>query len=367
MRKRIHFGNIVFFILLAAVVALVFSFGIRGYFRGYAADVPVVVIPLESSVASGREIAGNLPSFFGTDAFRKQFIDNIGERRIFGSGYLTESTRRERFGKMFSVKLYPEGSAVSIRAIAGSPEEAEYLSRQAALALFRFSTQYYNVKTGADFRIVSVPRAEEIMVDIPAFVTVSLSFGIGISGLLFLMYLILPNPSGYSKRKVDEMPVFDTRMFEPRRPISPLLVEEIPESDTRSAVVSPSEDMEISVSDPVPRTVSESIPEIVPEKESRIRDFVHGRKAEAPMNLPGLTEAEAKFLKEFEFENQEDNDALKGFSDVSMPLAQSGIIESPVIENENADPDISEGTVVTQDIEPTKEEYQRRLNDLLRG
>lgn len=367
MHKRIDIGNLAFFISVAAIASLVFSFAVRGYFRGYEADVPVVVIPLESGAASGREIAGNLVSFFRTDAFLNQFVDGIGEQRIFGSKYPTGSDRRDRFARMFSIELYPDGSMVSIRAISKRSEEAEYLSRQAALSLFRFSSQYYNVKTGADFRIVGAPRAEEVTTDMTAFVAVSLSLGFGVSGLLFLIFSMWPNRSVITVLRDRETPLFDTRIFEPRRPVSPILQEEISGHDVPVPAVPP-EYGERADSETVPQPADEPLPEKTAVREQpRVGDLVHGRKAAAPMNLPGLTEAEAQFLREFEFENQEGNDALEGFSDTSASVATTETTETPITEAPVAEREIPGEPDMTQNAEPTKEEYKRRLNDLLRG
>lgn len=322
------------FASVAVILSIVSAAVLRGRFLTYEAEVPLLVIPI-GSVGPGHEIAGNLEYFSRSASFRDTLtVDSDHADRI-------------------SVETASEGSMVVIRARADHPETARTVAHAAALSLSRFSSRYYNVKTGADFRILSASEPIHIIDDTGVYVIASVLAGIGLSSAMYFLLFGFPDLPDILKRRRGDLLPFDLRLFEPKRPSSSLLSDRIvpvPGSEMSVQEVFPATEEPMKSRIPVYESLPEMDGSDVVDRDA-VSAIVPGKKAAAPDNLPGLTDAEQRFLDEFSFEEP----AEEGVPDDIGTIETVDRIVSDI-------PEIHE-----EPEEPSVEEYQRRLNELLKG
>lgn len=206
----------------------------------------------------------------------------------------------------------------------------------ATLSLFRFVGQYYNVKEDIDFRIAGGPTTSSRISDKPLFALSSIALGTLSASVLFLALWAFPRLFAFSGGShASRKPIIDAGVFEPSRPMSPYF-DETPVDE-----------------EPIPFPEG-PFPDVAAPVDSHEEPSVtHARKSSAPMNLPALTDAEDRFLREFSFETS------VGEKDVD-PLRETGPVDI-------ATPGSAAEPGRLQAGEPTEEEYKRRLNELLRG
>lgn len=352
------------FLSVAFIAAAVFAVPFSGTLARHDVPLRVVVIARDSAAAPARDIAANLVSFSETEEYRKLFRFRT-EAKYGNEASVTR----------VSVGLEPEGSVLSVSVRAGTPERSEALAREATHALFLFASRYYNVKTEADFRIIGTAPSDGVVNRISAYAFSASAAGLVTALLLFLAASFFRTVARSVPRAGKGVPVLDTGFFRPERPSVPILdeemSEEIPVSEEGSTVsgdadsipdIVMTEEKETEEPD-VPATVDKTMPspEAVME-EATIPVVPAERKGAAPTNLPGMTDAESRFLEEFSFEPGEETD--------TDPEDDAGMTED-ILEAEEEPEDTAPvsaepaETPAAERREPTQEEYRRRLNELL--
>lgn len=356
---RQHIRSVLVVALLASAVFAAFLYG---SFRKDESGVLVLVLAKSATTAPARDIAENLVALSGTDAYYSIFHARIAEKYAGEMRYLTREERSARFDPRVSVGILPSGSVLTVSVPSDDPEEGESIAREAALSLFFHAGRYYNVRTEADFRIIGSAPVMTGTVDVFPYVAVSLLSGILFSLFVFLIVFGYRDVVDAFREARREMPMFDTRIFEPKRPSPSILEETVPES----AGTEPSGNMfEEELREARKEAFASVVPTGTGEFASESAPTVTGeRKGMAPMNLPELTDAEERFFDEFSFETGTE-DGYKEESDSEDGLGGEEWHDEAVAETEGSASSVETAREPESPREPTKEEYRRRLNELL--
>ncbi|MEI7749558.1 MAG: hypothetical protein WCJ25_00985 [Candidatus Moraniibacteriota bacterium] len=355
--------------------------------RGYQADLSILVIPGKRTAPSTVEVMNDVVFLSKTPAFRSVFFKDAESVPAFlamdSADNFSDDAKRKLFDSMLSVSASGKGSVLTVRAVAGDAEDAKDIARAAALSLSRYASRYYDVEATADFRIVDGPSVSARMPNGFMLITESVGLGIVFSSLLFLSFSVVPGAVSYIHRRrmsLSAIP-FSADIFQPKRPVSPLLPDvALPDIADHGTELSTVTD---DGSDPVMQETVMSSQEtdrffdpapIASEvsSASATRTAPTEKKAPAPLDIPTFSEEEARFLKEFTFEAPSDaEEEMNDMNAVDIPVETAVKTVSdevpdtvPVVPAEDAQPVLVEGD---ERIIPSRADYQRRLNELLRG
>ncbi len=349
--------------------------------RGYRADVDVLVIPGGQAIPAA-EIVANVVFLSETTGFRSVFFDEVGSipglMALEDMDDLTGAAKRDLFESMISVSR-ASGSIFSVRSIAEDPDDAKAIARSAALSLFRYASRYYDVEEEADFRIVDGPIVSARSPNVVLSLLGSIAFGFAFSGLMFFSRSAITGILTTASRPKMPLPgnPFAADIFKPKRPVSPLLEPETPEAVAAISEQRPTiegNDRKEMIPDAVtgPDSFFEPAPApgvtagpAAPSAASSDVPASGMKKAPAPLDVPIYSEEEERFLKEFSFEEFTEGDDTRVGSVVSEPVSETEAEEPPVAAAPVNLP-IGEPDVVDHPA-PSKSDYQRRLNELLRG
>ncbi len=342
------------FVATALFVSLLAFIALSEGSRGYRADLSLLVIPGKRTAPSTVEVMNDVVFLSKTSSFRSVFFKDTESLPAFmimdSPDNFSDDATRKLFDSMVSVSSSGKGSVMTVSAFATDPDDAKDIARAAALSLSRYASRYYDVESTADFRIVDGPSASAKTPDTLILILESVSIGIVLSSIIFLLFPVVPGVLSYLDRRRMSLSVmpFSADIFQPKRPASPLL-SDTTASERTSGEWSPSESP-----DPFFKSVSTVEPPISSEK-----------KAPAPADVPTFSDAEERFLQEFAFETSSDAEA--GHDEVN-PIDEPA---DPVMDEAPALPTMpiqeqspKEGG---ERIVPSNSEYQRRLNQLLRG
>jgi len=372
--KGLVFTATALFFSISAFVAL--SAG----FRGYQADLSVLVIPKGKAVSRSAEIVDNVVFLSRTDGFRSLFFRDAesvpGLMTMEGSDEMSGDEKRKTFDSMDSVFPTGTGSVFSVRAFSDNRDDAKDIARSAALSLFRYASKYYDVKEEADFRIVDGPTVAPKSLNGFLLLSGSVAFGTVFAAIVMLFLSGTPRvPSFFNRRKMPlSMIPFSADIFQPKRPVSPLISDSaVPDDIGREteAVSEPVADTgaEPTVMEPGPSFGSEPVEieetESLPAERSVEAATVSvTKKAPAPLNIPTFSEEEERFLNEFTFETVDEEDVDHADEGAKNDGAVTEAVSGPV---PATTPD-TKGSVTDDDASsPSRDEYRRRLNELLRG
>ena len=244
------------------------------------------------------------------------------------------------------------------------PDDADAISQSASLSLSKYAARYYNIKEEADFRIVDGPTISAMRSGTPVRLAISAAVGVALAAIFSVLVSLLTAIASTMNTSSVTSSVgrFSADMFLPKRPSTSLLSDavgtDIPDSVTVPHVAVPKE----SISEALPMA-EESLPAEVFIQLSTGTATIGLKKSTAPLDLPIYSEEEARFLQEFSFEpfteGTEEGETIEDASaNAVAPVAE------PVAVSAEPSTDTVEAEALPS---PTKEEYQRRLNQLLRG
>lgn len=370
--KGLVFTATALFFSISAFVAL--SAG----FRGYQADLSVLVIPKGKAVYRSTEIVDNVVFLSRTDGFRSLFFRDAesvpGLMTVEGADEMSGDEKRKTFDSMVSVFPTGTGSVFSVRAFSDNRDDAKDIARSAALSLFRYASKYYDVKEEADFRIVDGPTVAPKSLNGLLLLSGSVAFGTVFAAIVMLFLSGTPRvPSFFNRRKMPlSMIPFSADIFQPKRPVSPLISDSaVPDDIGREteAVSEPVADTETAVmesgpsfgSEPVAIEETESLPAGCPVEAATVSV---AKKAPAPLNIPTFSEEEERFLNEFTFETVDEEDVDHTDEDTKNDGAVTEAVSGPVPATTS---DMKESVSDDGVSSPSRDEYRRRLNELLRG
>lgn len=337
---------------LFAVLALFFigtaAFFSLDSFRGYRAEISIIALPKGDNLSADQvvENIAVLPTtldFFdaliASDARIAEFSD-IDEQPM--------AVRKAAWSEMLSVKRQGESGVITYSLAAESQEEAMLLARQMSKVLFEKVGAYYDIRSDVSIRTVEGPLVR-ISVDSP-FLWIGASLGLGIVVALVMTFIlsnistIFPStrtasmPEGRMPHKAAESakPSFRPSAFIPKKPLA--LFSESGEAKAHEEkwekilAVQEAEAKRAELNDLLVRSAKPVVSTVA---------------AAAPANLPVMDEKE--FFAQFEATAAAQEEAAVAPTPLAVEASMSPVEEVP-----------------TPAVEPTVEEYRRRLNELLK-
>ena len=350
----------------AFVVAFVFVAFASGlfwldFFRGYHADVTVLIIAQPGMPETSEDVAENAVELTQTLAFYERVLADNDLIDDDVEGYAPDA-RKTEWHKKVSVKRQGESGVLLIRAQGDTPEQAKRLAKQTAQTLFTVAGFYYDVKTEIDMRIIDGPLAAYALDRPFLFVMTSILSGLMLTGVFFSLLQVVPAIFSRRARRItagERAPVVERA--HPEFAVG----EAVPWIDPKKFI--PSRPQALSFENMLQHTIRP-----VSTEEHPSVTVAH---APAPVNLPTVEnektlpmmvdEADLPFTFEHPTEerSQEPTVEKKQDSPLDFPVRGEHAIEPlPIVSS--ATPSV---LADRERGEPTVEEYKRRLNALLSG
>jgi hypothetical protein len=306
---REFYTNIPFYIYaLALILAATFFLLFLDRFKTYNTEISVIFIPQNEKIAQhADQIAENLTIIPTKLSFYEKLLrDNKDiEDQFIG---FDKDKRKELWARTIQIKREKESTIINIEA--NNHFESQKLAKQTAFTLFSVMSQYYNIRTDIDFRIIDGPITRSYIKNWPILAIVSLVTGMILALLINIVSLNLAGLFGKrEEKKISEEKIFQS----------------FPKIDFTEKEY--------------PRKAEIKIPEINP---------VAAKKAQAPINLP-IAKVESE---------KPDTEPDAAISKI-YPLENVEIAKLEEIYEKKEEPTIKS--------EPTEEELKERLNQLLRG
>ncbi len=196
LNKTLFLVLALFFIGTAAFVSL-------DTFRGYRAEVTILVLPLAMNQAPAEQVVENIAILPTTVSFFDSLL--ASDERLSEFSDLDEQPtdiRAERWDEMLSVKR-EAGSGVIIYAIeADTQEEATLFARQMAKVLFQRVGIYYDIRSDVSLRLIEGPIVRTLLVSPATWITLSVGFGIAVALALMIIGAFFRSMIDTPRRKV---------------------------------------------------------------------------------------------------------------------------------------------------------------------
>lgn len=388
LNKTVFSVLALFFITVAAFVSL-------DTFRGYRAEVTVLILPSAANQASAEQMVENIAVLPTTVSFFDSLL--ASDERLSEFSELDErpiDIRSERWHEMLSVKREGGSGIVTYTIEANTQEEATLFARQMAKVLFQKAGTYYDIRSEVSLRLIEGPLVRAALISPVTWIVSSVSIGI-IVALIFMVLgtflrlligtprrkKVLPTneaalpisrptetvfPSIHPDTFIPKKPtVFfseegEARAREERREYNPYVITPNTRQETgtkqNTEVTEEEETMAPDLSS-APETSVIPEPSFPDEPERKkqeigqaVRSSVSTVKSEAPANLPFIDEA--TFLAQFS----------SAAAEIPAEEKQAEPEPNPVQPMETG----QESIVSPLPTEPTVEDYRRRLNELLK-
>jgi len=341
-RKKFNLLTIeypLYFAIVIIVTTFAFFVMLTDSFKSYESNLEILFIPKSEKLAVQAELITNNMSLLPKNLsfYEKMLRDNPRIEDKFSG--LEKDAKKKAWGNIISVSVREKSTIITVKANSLSAEETTQLSRQIAYTLFDYYSQYYSVKDDIDLRIVDGPITKT------QYQWLTLALSSIFLGLIFSLVIYAA--------------IFNVLMELIKIPTVPRLAFGLPIMPTIQN-----------------REVEEILPPeniIDDQSDFAKKTFeVKFKKAEAPENLPIVQEefiAQEKFCVPNNLP----------IAPANLPVAEPTPIELPVmpaeppviIEKTEAESVVEAASLVQEEIEekgePNKEEYKRRLNQLLRG
>lgn len=364
-----------FFITVAAFVSL-------DTFRGYRAEVTVLVLPLSTNQTPAEQMVENIAILPTTVSFLDALLESDGRLSEFSD--LDEQSinaRSEQWNEMLAVRREGGSGIVTYTIKADTQEEATIFARQMAKVLFQKIGTYYDIRSEVSLRLIEGPLVRASLISPVTWVVLSVSIGIVAALSLMVLGVFLRLLIGTPRRKT-AMPTAETLSpvsrptdtaypaihpdtFVPKKPT--VLFSEEGEARAREEkreynpyVITPNSQQVSGARNEVtaPETVAlpmapiETAAETFPARKEVTEPVstptpVPTTKSAAPANLPFIDEA--TFLAQFSSEATPESAPPEPDTDPIQPM-ETG--QEPVTPSLPA--------------EPTMEDYRKRLNELLK-
>jgi capsular polysaccharide biosynthesis protein len=377
------------FVAMAVFVSFVSFVAFSGGNRGYEANLSVLVMPGTMSSSVSKDVIENIVLLSRTTEFRTMFFQDAesvpGLMVTEDVSDMSGDMMKKSFDSMVTITPTGTGSMIMVRAYAENQDDAKNIARTSALALFRFASRYYDVEREVDFRIIDGPSVAASLPNRFLLIFGSAAVGIAVTGILFVFYVSAKRDfMSFDRRK---MPLpnnpFGAEMFQPKRPVASLLSESISEESSDHVNEARIHSVEASVLETEDVPVNDTFFEPEPAKRVNVSDqgasvdvknpiFPMPKQAPAPLDIPTYSEEEEQFLKEFTFEEFEDGSTAH--EERADRVVESQAVVPTTAEEAPAATTTVAGVPTTEELlskephsAPTKSDYQRRLNELLRG
>lgn len=378
-----------FFITAAAFVSL-------DTFRGYRAEVTVLVLPLSTNQTPAEQMVENIAILPTTVSFLDALLESDGRLSEFSD--LDEQSinaRSEQWNEMLAVRREGGSGIVTYTIKADTQEEATIFARQMAKVLFQKAGTYYDIRSEISLRLIEGPLVRAALISPVTWIVSSVSIGIMVALIFMVLGTFLRSLIGTPRRKKvlptneatlpisrpmeTTFPSIHPDTFIPKKPT--VLFSEEGEARAREErreynpyVITPNTRQEagtkqntevtkeeektmapdLSSASEIPLISEPSFPDELERKKQEIgqavRSSVSTVKSEAPANLPFIDEA--TFLAQFS----------SAAAEIPAEEKQAEPEPNPVQPMETG----QESIVSPLPTEPTVEDYRRRLNELLK-
>jgi len=364
-----------FFITAAAFVSL-------DTFRGYRAEVTVLVLPLSTNQTPAEQMVENIAILPTTVSFLDALLESDGRLSEFSD--LDEQSinaRSEQWNEMLAVRREGGSGIVTYTIKADTQEEATIFARQMAKVLFQKIGTYYDIRSEVSLRLIEGPLVRASLISPVTWVVLSVSIGIVAALSLMVLGVFLRLLIGTPRRKMatptaetlspvsrptdTAYPAIHPDTFVPKKPT--VLFSEEGEARAREEkreynpyVITPNSQQVSGARNEVtaPETVALPVAPIetvsatsttqpIAVEPLSTPTSIATTKSAAPANLPFIDEA--TFLAQFSSEATPESAPPEPDTDPIQPM-ETG--------QEPATPSLP--------AEPTMEDYRRRLNELLK-
>lgn len=364
-----------FFITAAAFVSL-------DTFRGYRAEVTVLVLPLSTNQTPAEQMVENIAILPTTVSFLDALLESDGRLSEFSD--LDEQSinaRSEQWNEMLAVRREGGSGIVTYTIKADTQEEATIFARQMAKVLFQKIGTYYDIRSEVSLRLIEGPLVRASLISPVTWVVLSVSIGIVAALSLMVLGVFLRLLIGTPRRKTatptaetlspvsrptdTAYPAIHPDTFVPKKPM--VLFSEEGEARAREEkreynpyVITPNSQQVSGARNEVtaPETVALPVAPIetvsatsttqpIAVEPLSTPTSIATTKSAAPANLPFIDEA--TFLAQFSSEATPESAPPEPDTDPIQPM-ETG--QEPVTPSLPA--------------EPTMEDYRRRLNELLK-
>ncbi len=318
-------------------------------FREYRAEISIIVLP-ESNALAADQVVENIAILPTTLSFFDALI--ASDERIAEFSDIDEqpmAVRKSVWSEMLQVERQRESGVITYSIAAESQEEAVLLARQMSKMLFEQIGAYYDIRSDISVRLVEGPFVRTSVAS--PLLWVGTSLGLGMAAALVVTFIVsyigalspsvrtAPVSESRAPRKTAEpaKPSFHPSAFIPKKPLA--LFSESGEAKAHEEkwdkilAVQEAEAKRAELHDLMVRSAKPVAPIAA---------------AAAPANLPVMDENE--FFAQFQATAAAQEAAAE-----AAPLIE----EAPVV----ATPEVS---APVEAVEPTVEEYRRRLNELLK-
>jgi len=364
-----------FFITAAAFVSL-------DTFRGYRAEVTVLVLPLSTNQTPAEQMVENIAILPTTVSFLDALLESDGRLSEFSD--LDEQSinaRSEQWNEMLAVRREGGSGIVTYTIKADTQEEATIFARQMAKVLFQKIGTYYDIRSEVSLRLIEGPLVRASLISPVTWVVLSVSIGIVAALSLMVLGVFLRLLIGTPRRKtatptaetlspvsrptdtaypaihpdtfVPKKPTVlfseegEARAREEKREYNPYVITPNSQqvSGARNEVTAP-ETVALPVA-PIETVSATSTTQPIAVEPLSTPTSIATTKSAAPANLPFIDEA--TFLAQFSSEATPESAPPEPDTDPIQPM-ETG--------QEPATPSLP--------AEPTMEDYRRRLNELLK-
>lgn len=385
------------FVVTFVFVTLAFGLFWLDLFRGYKAEVTVLVVSKSETAVLAQNIAADMKELTQTLSFYERVLASSDLIDDDFEGY-TPDKRKALWNETVSVK-HEKGSGILVISAQGeTPEKAKRLANETTKTLLAVTGFYYNVKTDVDVRIVDGPIVATTVAQPVAFGAISLLSSLIVTFLFFLFLNILPQ---FFRAERSDVPLAEMYAAPEKAYPEFAVGETVPWIDPKKFI--PAKPNTLSFENSFPEKNEEisamNIPEAAPPVSSAHQITPRSsRAAAAPANLP-IAHTDIVFQAA-----EEVNEEAPVFPEVS-PVAEPEIAEAafevqpvtpelpteseeiiapeiaPAVSDENfsktqgeplgfptrGEHGIQAPAIPPQTNEPTIDEYKRRLNELLSG
>lgn len=364
-----------FFITAAAFVSL-------DTFRGYRAEVTVLVLPLSTNQTPAEQMVENIAILPTTVSFLDALLESDGRLSEFSD--LDEQSinaRSEQWNEMLAVRREGGSGIVTYTIKADTQEEATIFARQMAKVLFQKIGTYYDIRSEVSLRLIEGPLVRASLISPVTWVVLSVSIGIVAALSLMVLGVFLRLLIGTPRRKTatptaetlspvsrptdTAYPAIHPDTFVPKKPT--VLFSEEGEARAREEkreynpyVITPNSQQvsgarnEVTAPEtaafpvaPIETVSATSTTQPIAVEPLSTPTSIATTKSAAPANLPFIDEA--TFLAQFSSEATPESAPPEPDTDPIQPM-ETG--QEPVTPSLPA--------------EPTMEDYRRRLNELLK-
>ena len=311
-----------YFAFLFLLLTLAIFFSLLGNFRTYQSQISIIVLPKSPALcAQSESLVQNFEMLPRTLSFYNRILKDNSEIKDQFAGF-SDAAKKEAWNKNLTIKRKGDSQMLEIT-VHSRNNDAALIAHQTAISLFSLSTQYYNLKTDLDLRIVDGPINSS---DIDSWIApIIISIVLGFILAFFINYILTELNKIFAQPRVSNLfrNIEDKFKFEKN---SKLTLEDFGLVDLGK------KDVNIE---------KQPTPEKEPEEKELPKTETFIKRSAVPANLP-IAPSNLPINK-----------------DAGIPKLGSEKI-AKTEETENAEKETKRG-------EPSEEEIKNRLNKLLKG